>query len=153
MERIVVLEVAERLLAVPLAAVERVARMVAVTPLPGAPAVISGLIDDGGRVVAVADPGVRLGRPAARPRLDERLVFVRTPRRALALRVDEVQGTREIDEGDLVPLDGPGRSAGASSGAVATPEGIILVQDLERFLDAGEERDLDEALRRRGNGS
>ena len=50
--------------ALPLAAVERVVGMVAVSPLPESPAGVRGAINVGGEIVPVLDLDLRIGRPA-----------------------------------------------------------------------------------------
>ncbi|HSV93544.1 MAG TPA: chemotaxis protein CheW [Desulfobacterales bacterium] len=131
---------------------EVAATRLAVTPLPGAPEIIRGIVDDRGTIVAVADPRVRLGMPVKRAGLDDRLSFVRTARREIALQVDEVFGTLEIDAASRVPVERVTETAGATRGIVATTDGIILIQDLERFLAGDEEHGLEAAMRSRQAG-
>jgi purine-binding chemotaxis protein CheW len=131
--------------ALELSAAERVLRMVAVTPLPGAPEVVLGVINVHGDVVPAVDARVRFGWPR---RFDPAgaVVLVRTPRRRLALIVDELLGVTAVDlstERPLADLVWGGRHV---RGVVALHDGLLLIQDLESLLGAGEEEQLDAAL-------
>jgi purine-binding chemotaxis protein CheW len=127
--------------ALPLAAVERVVAMVAVSPLAGAPAAIRGAIDVHGEIVPVLDLGLRLGDPPHPLNAGARLVLARTPRRAVALPVDEALGVvAPALEAASGPLAGVATAAG----------GLLAVYDLDAFLSAGEEDELMLALAKAG---
>jgi purine-binding chemotaxis protein CheW len=123
--------------ALPLAAVDRVVAMVAVSPLPGAPAGVRGAIDVHGDVVPVLDLGVRLGEPAHPLGASGQLVLARTARRRVALPVDESLGVA------TAPLRGAGTPL---AGVAALADGVLAVYDLDAFLAAGEEDRLTLAL-------
>lgn len=134
-----------------LTAVERVVRMVRITPLPEAPAAVAGVIDVGGRVVAVFDVRRRLRLPAREIDLEDRLVIARTARRTVALIADAVTEVRDFPEQDIVAaasvVPGPERIAGIATLQGDPAQGdLILIHDLDRFLDLDEERVLDRAL-------
>jgi purine-binding chemotaxis protein CheW len=133
-------------LALPLAAVERVVRSVAVTPLPGAPACIAGAIDFHGTVVAVADLRERFGLPPAPVRMTDHFVFARTPSRLLALVADAAQGVVEVEDSDRVDAGAVAGGLERISGIARTADGLLLIQDLERLLSSGEEALLQQAL-------
>ncbi|HEV3505279.1 MAG TPA: chemotaxis protein CheW, partial [Actinomycetes bacterium] len=65
----ILLRVEEREYALPLGCVVEVVRMAALTPAPGAPGHVLGLLDLRGRVVPVMDLRARLGLPPATPGL------------------------------------------------------------------------------------
>jgi purine-binding chemotaxis protein CheW len=137
--RLVAIEVEGVRMAVPLEAVERVVRMVAVTPLPSVPPIIRGLINDRGRLLPVVDPRVRFGFAAREPRLDDRLVIVRTPERTLALIASEVQGVIEAEDAEAVPVSSILPSGGSVEAVVRLPDGLLLIQDMGRFLSLEED--------------
>lgn len=134
-----------------LSAVERVVRMVRITPLPEAPTVVPGVIDVAGRIIAVFDVRRRFSLPAREAGLDDRLLIARTARRTVALIADAVTGVRDCPERDIVAAGGVVPGAGQIAG-IATLEGdpaqggLVLIHDLDRFLDLDEERSLDQAL-------
>jgi purine-binding chemotaxis protein CheW len=126
--------------------VERVLRMVAVTPLPGAPPVVMGAIDVQGEVLAVADPARRLGVAATTLGPDAHLLLTRTPRRRLALAVSEVQGVVEVAADSITSAATLSPSPATIAGAVGLPDGLLFVHDMEAFLSPDEETRLDAAL-------
>ena len=79
-----------------LTTVERVVRMVAVSPLPMAPAIVIGVINFHGRVIPVLDLQRRFGLPTRNYGPSATLLVARTKRRTLALPVTEVFGVQEV---------------------------------------------------------
>ena len=87
--------------AVPLTHVREVQRAVAVTPLPGAPPIIEGVIDVRGEIVPVVDVGTRLGLPPRPLRAAQSLVLVWTGERQVAVRVDGVHWLEPLEADDV----------------------------------------------------
>ena len=131
--------------AVALLSVERVLPMVAIAPLPDAPAIALGVIDVRGAVVPVFDLRVRFALPPRDYGLDARLVLVRTPRRQVALAADAVPGVIEIPAGGLTPAASVPGVRGLA-GVAALPDGLVFSHDLEALLSVDEERRLGQAL-------
>ena len=109
---------AERLLALPMAAVDEVFRMVAMAArLPRAPRHVLGVVDCRGRLVPVIDLGARLGLCAPRDELglaDGHVLVVRDRVGAVGYAVDEV---RELSEAAVEPLGRAGDARAALVGA------------------------------------
>lgn len=130
--------------ALPLRQVERVAGMVAMTPLPRSAAVAEGVIAVAGETVPVIDIRARLGLPPHPPRLSDFLLLVRTARRRLALRADGVAGIDRLSF--AIPAD-PVLYEGKPIAGLALREGApVVIYDLDRFLTPAEDAILDEAL-------
>lgn len=131
-----------------LAAVERVVRMVEITPLPGVPAFVSGVINVQGEIVPVVDLRLRFGLPTRPVELDDQLIITRCAGRSMALTVDTAQGVCDCrqeavtEAGDILP-DLP-----FLSGIAKLPDGLLLIHDLEQFLPLHEAQTLDEAVAR-----
>lgn len=121
-------------------------RMVAVRPLPDAPAIVEGVIDIRGRIVAVLDVRSRFGHPPREPSPRDRLVIARTSDRHVAMRVDDAIGIEHIGPQDvdtsIADLPGVGRVAGIARGA----DGLVVIHDLATFLSLDEEERLEAAL-------
>jgi len=132
--------------ALSLPAVERVLLMVAVSPLPQAPAVALGVINLHGQVIPVLDIRRRFGLPPRDYGLTAHLLVARTSRRTLALPVDEVLGVREIAADAVIPPDAVLPGIGHVAGIVALADGLLFIHDLDAFLSLDEERQLTEAL-------
>ncbi|TFZ07715.1 chemotaxis protein CheW [Ramlibacter humi] len=132
--------------AVALAAVQRVLAAAAVTPLPAAaPEGVLGVLDVAGQVLPVYAARERFGLPAKPLEPDDQFLLLRTPRRLLALVVDEALGVIEcdaavLDAAALVP--GLQRPAGVAR----LPDGLLLVHDVELLLSPSQEEALVVAL-------
>lgn len=132
--------------ALPLAAVERVLPMVAVAPLPQAPPIALGMINLHGVALPVLDMGRRVGLPAREYGVTAQLLVARTPRRTMALPVDEVLGVREVAAQTVSPPDAVLPGLAHVAGIAALPDGMLLIYDLDAFLSLEEECHLTCAL-------
>lgn len=148
--RLVVFRVDEHRFALPLMAVERVIRAVAITPLPNAPAVVLGVIDVQGQVLPVCDVRERFRVPRRSIRLSDHIAVVRTQRRPLSLLVDVAEGVIERPADDIIGAREIDARLEHLRGIVQLEDGLVLVEDLERFLSTHEAQMLEEALRAEG---
>lgn len=126
--------------------VERVLRMVAVSPLPRAPAIVLGVINFHGQVIPVLDLQRRFGLSSHNYVLSSTLLVARTNRRTMALPVDEVLGVQEV-AAEIITLPTavvPG--IGLVVGIVGLSDGVLFIHDLDAFLSLDEERQLTEVL-------
>jgi purine-binding chemotaxis protein CheW len=132
----------------PLASVERVLLAMSVAPLPGAPRVILGVVKVHGDVLPAADLRQRFGLESRALQPSDHLVIARTPTRRLALAVDSARGVVECRPDDIVESSSLVPGMDHVSGIALTPDGLLLIQDLDRFLALDEEAALQEALDR-----
>lgn len=146
--QLLVFRLGEQRYALPLAAVERVVRAVAVTPLPGAPATVLGAINVQGRVVPVFNVRRRFLMPDREVGPGDWFLLAHTSRRAVALVVDEAADVLERPRDDVPTsaLAVPGVEH--FPGVVKLDDGLALIHDLEAFLSPSEEQALDEAMPR-----
>lgn len=127
--------------------VREVVRAVWVSPLPGAPSVVLGLIDVRGHFVPVFDMRRRFGRSS--PPLDpsERFVIAWTGTREIAIRADVVPFSFEaVPEEGIESVSDVLRPGSFITGLAHTPDGVLLIQDLRSFLTEGESDDLESAI-------
>lgn len=148
MQQLLIWTLDERRYALPLAAVERVERAVAVTPFPAAPGIVCGIVNVQGQVVAVIDMRQRLGLPAREIALTDQIVLAHTARRRIAFVADEVGGVVDCADDAIVGagLIVPVPAVDFASGVVKLDDGMILIHDLDRFLSLDEELALEKAL-------
>ncbi|MBI5411306.1 MAG: purine-binding chemotaxis protein CheW [Nitrospirae bacterium] len=150
--RLVVFDLEGQRYGLPLEAVERVLSMVAVTPLPQAPAIVLGVVNLRGAVVPVLDIRRRFGAPPRAYGPAAHLIVARTSRRIVALPVDEVLGVNAVAAkavtapGEVLP------GIGYVGGIVTLTDGLLFIHDLEVFLSLEEERRLTGALTGTGAG-
>jgi purine-binding chemotaxis protein CheW len=139
-------QIAGSLYAVPAACVVEVAPSLRPAPLPGAPAIVLGVINVHGRHVAVFDVRGRFGAGAAELGLDEHLIVVRADGRLVALAVDRATGLASIAAAEIAGRDALGVEARHVAGVAGGAEGAVVIHDIDRFLDEQEARRLDDAL-------
>ncbi len=134
----------------PLASVERATRIVEITPLPDAPAIVLGLINVHGRLVAVVNLRHRFRLPGREFALSDQIVVAHTTRRPVALVVDAVIGVMAYAEQQLVDAADILPGTDHLEGVVKLDDGLILIHDLETFLSLDEARALDVAMAQDG---
>ncbi len=146
MKDVFVFKLDELLIGLSVTAIVRVVSAVEITPLPGAPSSVLGVIDVGGNIIPVVDLRHRLVLPSRPLELSDCFIIARTRQRSLVIVADSVQGvgaysdTQITDPGTLTPgvqhIVGIARDDG----------GIVFIHDLELFLSVHEGVVLDQAL-------
>lgn len=131
----------------PLPTVERIVRIVEITPLPKAPDIVLGVVNVQGRVIPVVNLRRRFRLPERELALADQLIIARTRERPFALVADSAHGVVECDERDI---SAPGRLVPGLEyleGVAKTPDGLVLIHDLSRFLALEEEQLLERAMK------
>lgn len=144
--RLVLLRVDGQTYALHLEAVDRILHMAAITPLPGAPDAVEGIINVRGEVVAIVSIRRRLGLPHRNVVAADSLVVAHTRTRRIAIIAESVLGVAECGTDAVAVCDDICRGIRHIEGVVKTSDGLVLIQDLERFFSAEEEQSLDLAL-------
>jgi purine-binding chemotaxis protein CheW len=147
LQQLVTFNLDEQHFALFLGTVERIVAMAEITPLPGAPAVVLGIVNIRGAIVPVIDIRQRFGLPARETRLTDRMLIARTSRRAVALIADGVAGVVAKLRTAIAPVDGIySHRSKYVAGAVQLEAGLTLIHDLETLLSQDEERVLEQAI-------
>ncbi|OZA27334.1 MAG: chemotaxis protein CheW [Hydrogenophilales bacterium 17-61-9] len=146
MDEYVVLDFDDLRIGLPLSGVERVVRAVYVTPLPGAPAIVSGVVNVQGRVIPVVDMRRRFRLPQREMALTDRLVIAHAGQRTVALAADSVSGVVQHAAPDRVDAETLLPGLDYIDGVVKLDDGLILIHDLARFLSLDEADALDQAM-------
>lgn len=126
--------------------VRRALRAVAVSPLPAAPSIVTGVVNVAGRVLPVIDLRTRLGLPPRHAALADSLLWVDSDGRDLLLPVDRVDTVRHFPRNDIVRAAEIPDASPLLQGIVRLPDGLMFIQDLARLLDLPEREALDHAL-------
>lgn len=132
--------------ALPALAVREIVRAVAITPLPGAPAIVEGALNVRGELVPVIDVRGRLGLPARKLDPDQFIVLVRAGSRTLAVRVDDVDDLVEADADSIARSDRLSPALRGMAGLSARPDGVLVIHDPAAFVSQAESGALDAAL-------
>ena len=146
--RLVLLTVDGQTYALHLEAVDRILRMAEVTPLPGAPDAVEGVINIRGEVVPIVSIRRRLGLAERAAGAADSLVVARARTRRLAIIAESVLGVVERPADAVVSAGDIARGIQHIEGVLKTSDGLVLIHDLERFFSAEEEQSLDLALER-----
>jgi purine-binding chemotaxis protein CheW len=144
---VLVFEVGGQQYALPTADVRELVRAVAITPLPGAPGVIEGVVDVRGCVLAVLDIRARFRLPPKALDPSDHFIVASAGARGVILRVDRATHLALVDEGKVQAPAALGPAAAYVAGVARLDDGLVLIHDLTTFLSAAEAGSLDEALR------
>jgi purine-binding chemotaxis protein CheW len=146
-DRIVVFTVGRLRCGISLAAVERVVRMVEITPLPEAPPFIRGVINVQGEVTPVIDLRRRFGLPERAVELRDQLIITSSAQRNYALMADAVSDVCDCPECDLTGADDIFPDL-PFLGVAKLPDGMVLLHDLDKLLSPHDMQALDDTLPR-----
>jgi len=147
---LVVFRLAGERCALPLSAVERIVRAVEVTPLPGAPSAVLGVIDVAGTLIPVFSLRRKFQLEDRDVGTDDQFVIAQTAQRRVAIVVDAAlevlaqAAARISDPPALLP------NLVHVRGVARLDDGLVVIHNLEAFLTEEESRQLDEALDRAG---
>ena len=146
--RLLLLTVDGQTYALHLAAVDRILRMVEVTPLPGAPDAVEGVINIQGEVVPVVSIRRRFCLAARAVGAADSLLVARARSRRLAIIAESVLGVVERPADAVVSAGDLAQGIQHIEGVLKTSDGLVLIHDLDRFFSPEEEQSLDLALER-----
>jgi purine-binding chemotaxis protein CheW len=146
--QLVVFTLDAQLYALPLASVQRVVRMVEVTPLPKAPEIVLGVIDVHGSIIPVMSMRRRFGRPEPEASLNGQLIVADTGTRCVALVVTSVTGVIERTVEEVTEAEKIVPGAQYVEGISKLEDGIVFIHNVDRFLSKKEDQQLDGLLAR-----
>ncbi len=132
--------------ALPLPDVDRVVRMVAITPLPKAPGIVLGVVNFQGRVIPVINMRRRFCLPEREVALSDQLVVAHTSRRPVALVADAVLDVIACSAQNMIATENILPRVEYVEGVVKLADGLIFIHDLDKFLSLEEESSLDQAM-------
>jgi purine-binding chemotaxis protein CheW len=118
--------------------VERVVRGVEITPLPGLPAGVRGVVGVAGRVIPVFDLRARLGLPPRAVRSSDHFIISRCADRLAALVVDSVTDVLPAGKAAIIPASDVLPGLEAVEGWAKTNGELIMIHDLGKFLSMDE---------------
>ncbi len=127
---VLVFDVARRSYAVAAACVREVQRLQSLTPLPGAPAYVLGMVHVRGQVLAVLDLRSLLDRPAQDLADLDHLIILHRREQEFGILADSIAGTRMLSVEGLRPPDPPLRACrGITMDGIALLDGEQLLTD------------------------
>lgn len=132
--------------ALPLDEVDKVYPMAKFTYLPGLPECVSGILNVHGEMMAVFNIRRKFRLTEKTPILSDQLIVVQTARGKSALMADDVQGVLEIDQEQIIRNREPLEADPCVEGIVRRSDGMIIIQNPEKFLSSKEEAALIDAI-------
>lgn len=126
--------------------VEHVMSVIEVTPLPGAPSVIEGVINLYGRIIPIINLRRRLGIPEREMALTDKFIIAMTARRTIGLMVDTASPVVDFDSNSITPSDEVMPGIGNVTGIARTVDGMVIINDIDKFLSIDEDAAIDDAI-------
>jgi purine-binding chemotaxis protein CheW len=136
----VVFTLDEQQYAIRLSAVERVVQAAQVTPLPGAPDVVLGVIAVEGQMTPVVNLRQRFRLPERPIELSDHFMIARTARRRLVLVADTVRGVVQISPQSIVDSKEILPGLAYLAGVARLGGDLLLIHDLDTLLSLDEEK-------------
>ena len=120
--------------------VQEVLRITEITPVPGAPGYVLGIINLRGNVVTVIDTRTRFGLPTTELDDASRIVIIESEQQVVGILVDSVAEVVELRNSqiDQAPSVGNDESARYIQGVASRDEGLLIVVDLNKLLSEEE---------------
>lgn len=126
--------------------VEELTHAFAFTPLPSAPAVVSGAALLRGQILPVFDLRGRFGLPARSLCASDHFVVARAGTKRVILHVQRALELRSLFVKAISEETNLPSAAELVAGVAKTEDGVLLVYDLSKFLDQAEALQLERAL-------
>ena len=126
---------------------ERIVRVVEITPLPKAPQIVVGVINVHGIVIPVFNIRKRFNLPDREIELSDQLIIANSKNRKVALLVDSSPGIEELPADAIISSDKILPSMEYLQGVIKLEDEILFIHNLDEFLSLQEDRLLDEALK------
>jgi purine-binding chemotaxis protein CheW len=126
--------------------VERILRAAEITPLPRAPDIVLGALDVEGDVLPVLNLRRRFHLPERPVAVSDQFLIARAGGRRVILVIDEAAGIIEPTPTEMTDAAAVVPGLAQIQGVVRMKDGLVLIQDLEKFLSLDEAAALDRAL-------
>ena len=147
LNQLVVFTLDDQRYALHLSAVERIVRVVEVTPLPKAPDIVLGIVNIQGRIIPVVNIRKRFHLPEREINLSDQLIIANTSKRPVALLTEAVNEVIEQSAERVATSEEILSGIKYVEGVVKLEDGMILIHDLDKCLSLEEEKVLDEAMK------
>lgn len=119
--------------------IREVLRYTEITPVPGAPYFVLGIINLRGNVVTVIDTRTRFGLPQADIDNNTRIVIVEVDKQVIGMLVDSVAEVTYLKESEIekAPSVGNEETSKFITGVCNKNGELLILIELERMIQAG----------------
>ncbi|QKQ28251.1 chemotaxis protein CheW [Candidatus Reidiella endopervernicosa] len=124
--------------------VREVLRNTEISPVPGAPGYVLGIINLRGNVVSIIDTRTRFGLPIHEADDSSRILILETADTVIGFLVDSVNDVAELNAADIEPAPdtGSGNTANYISGLSNRESGLLILLDSNKMLTEEEMMEL-----------
>jgi len=151
-EALLLVDIADVRCAFPVRRVTEVLPAARVTPLPGAPETVAGVVNVRGAPVVVVDGHRCVDRAAPPLHPTDRFVVLDSRAPRLAIRVDGVRDIREIADDDPVSEVSVATDPSQRHTIALLPDGVVVIRDPITFVTDADVRSIRAALERLREG-
>lgn len=144
--KLVIFQIDNQQFALPLSDVERAIQIVELRELPNSPKYVCGIINMHGQIISVINLRALFGLPAKELELSDQLLIVSTSKVKLALWIDLMHQVIGIEESDIVRSEVIKYGDKSVQGVIKLESGIILLNDVDKFLSPEELKELELAI-------
>lgn len=119
--------------------IREVLRYTEITPVPGAPYFVLGIINLRGNVVTVIDTRTRFGLPQADVDNNTRIVIVEVDKQVIGMQVDSVAEVTYLKESEIekAPSVGNEETSKFITGVCNKNGELLILIELERMVQSG----------------
>lgn len=116
--------------------IQEVNKIIALTPVPGAPSHVRGILNLRGQIVTVIDLGHKLGLPETHTDRRSRNIIVRSQGEQIGLLVEQISEVVQVDSDALEssPANMNGIPGDFFHGVIKTKDRLIGILDIEKVL-------------------
>ena len=117
--------------------IQEINKLLVLTPVPGAPSYVRGILNLRGQIVTVIDLGYKLGLPETRLNRKGRNIIVRSTGEHIGLLVEEISEVVRVnaDEVEAPPANMNGIQGDFFHGVIKTDDRLIGILDIEKVLE------------------
>lgn len=130
----------------PVETVLRITRAVEVTPVPGFPDSVLGVVNVQGQIMPVISMRKKFRLPDKPVRLSDRFIIALAGGRPVVLVADDVENLFDLTVGKIVDSSGISSSMQQFRGVAKLPDGLLLIHDLAGLLSSDEGTLIDTTL-------
>ena len=145
--QLIVFTLDDQMLALSISSVNRVIRVVGITPLPKGPDIVIGIINMQGNIIPVVNIRKRFCLPERDINLNDQIIITHTSKRTIGIVVNSVIGLIESAEEKIVTSEAIVPGIDYVEGVVKLEDGLLIIHDIEKFLSIEEEVAIDNAVK------
>ena len=145
--QLIVFTLDDQRLALSISSVNRVIRVVGITPLPKGPDIVIGIINVQGNIIPVVNIRKRFCLPERDINLNDQIIITHTSKRTIGIVVNSVIGLIESAEEKIVTSEAIVPGIDYVEGVVKLEDGLLIIHDIEKFLSIEEEVAIDNAVK------